>query len=385
MAPLHILVIDDSPEDRLVLRTALEGANFTVSEAVNGAEGLKAYHQSSPDCDNLDYELPDMEGLIVLEKLIPDPTAPLASVVMLTGTGDDAIASLALKKGAQDYLNKSRLLPDDLRRVVHNALDRCELLAQRKRAETARAASEASYRSIVEDQTEMVSRFHADGTLTFVNASYWRAFGRAPAELEGTSLYDLIPKVEQAFVRNAIAGLTSRNFVVTDRHRAFAADGTIRWQEWTNRLLPGSEGAPHEYQGTGRDITERKHAQDALRESQERITAILTTAMDAIVAVDDEQRIILFNPAAARLFRCPRGEAVGKPLDRFIPERFRSAHAEHLRHFGETGGSTRTMGNLGALSGLRADGTEFPIEASISTAKVGSRDTYRHSSRYQCA
>ena len=376
MAPLHILVIDDSPEDRLVLRTALEGANFTVSEAANGAEGLKAYHQSSPDCIILDYELPDMEGLIVLEKLIPDPTAPLASVVMLTGTGDDAIATLALKKGAQDYLNKSRLLPDDLRRVVHNALDRCELLAQRKRAEAARAASEARYRSIVEDQTEMVSRFHADGTLTFVNASYSRAFGRAPAELEGTSLYDLIPKVEQAFVRNAIAGLTSRNSVVTHRHPAFAADGTIRWQEWTNRLLPGSEGAPHEYQGTGRDITERKHAEDALRESQERITAILTMAMDAIVAVDDEQRIILFNPAAARLFRCPREEAVGKPLDRFIPERFRSAHAEHLRHFGETGGSTRTMGNLGALSGLRADGTEFPIEASISTAKVGGRTIF---------
>jgi PAS domain-containing protein len=73
-------------------------------------------------------------------------------------------------------------------------------------------------------------------------------------------------------------------------------------------------GATHEYQGTGRDITERKRAEDALRESQERITAILTTAMDAIVAVDDEQRIILFNPAAARLFRCTREEAIGSRL-----------------------------------------------------------------------
>jgi CheY-like chemotaxis protein len=146
-------------------------AIFTVSEAANGAEGLEAYHQSSPDCIILDYQLPDTEGLIVLEKLIPDPTTPLAAVVMLTGTGDDAIATLALKKGAQDYLNKALLVPDDFRRVVHNALDRGELLAQRKRAEMALAASEARYRSIVEDQTEMVSRFHADGTLTFVNAS----------------------------------------------------------------------------------------------------------------------------------------------------------------------------------------------------------------------
>ena len=158
--------------------------------------------------------------------------------------------------------------------------------------------------------------------------------------------------MERAFIRNAIAGLTPRNPVVTHRHRAFVADGSIRWQEWSNRLLPRQEGKLDEYQGTGRDITERKRAEDALQESQECIAAILTATMDAVVAVDERQRIILFNRAAADLFRCPSEEAIGKPLDRFIPEPFQHGHAEDIRRFGETGGTVRSMGNLRALRAL---------------------------------
>jgi PAS domain S-box-containing protein len=166
----------------------------------------------------------------------------------------------------------------------------------------------------------MVSRFHADGTLTFVNTAYACAFGRTPAQLLGTSLYKLVPDVERVFIRNANAGLTPRNRVVTHRHRAFDPDGSIRWQEWSNRLLQRREGKADQYKGTGRDITERKRAEDALQESQERIAAILATAMDAVVTVDEEQRIILFNPAAARLLLSTSQDAMGNPLDHFIPK-----------------------------------------------------------------
>lgn len=279
MSPLHILVIDDRLEDRRAVRMALTDAGFAVSEAANGAEGIEAVRRITPGCILLGCRLPDMEVLAVLEKLVPDPVTPEAAVVMLTSTDDDeAIANLALKKGAQDYLAKSRLDPHDLRRVVGNAIGRLELLRQRKQAEDALAANEARYRSIVEDQTEMVSRFRADGTLTFVNAAYARTFGHTPAELEGTSIYDLVPDVECAFVRNTIARLTPRNPVATHRHRALAADGTIRWQEWTNRLLPKRAGTVDEYQGTGRDITERKRAEDALRDSEARFRGAFENA-----------------------------------------------------------------------------------------------------------
>ena len=88
--------------------------------------------------------------------------------------------------------------------------------------------------------------------------------------------------------------------------------------------------------------------------------------MDAIISVDDEQTIVMFNAAAERIFRCPAAEAIGSPLERFIPERFRAAHHGHVERFGRTGTTTRMMGARLELSGLRADGEEFPIDASIS-------------------
>jgi PAS domain S-box-containing protein len=79
-----------------------------------------------------------------------------------------------------------------------------------------------------------------------------------------------------------------------------------------------------------------------------------------------DARIVLFNPMAERVFRCAASDAIGGPLSRFIPERYRSAHEHQVRHFGSTGVSDRQMGPQRVLYGLRADGEEFPIEASIS-------------------
>ena len=93
--------------------------------------------------------------------------------------------------------------------------------------------------------------------------------------------------------------------------------------------------------------------------------------MDAIITVDSRQQIVLFNAAAERIFKCKAADAIGGPLDRFIPERFRKAHREHIREFGETGTTVRRMGGEVALYGRRADGDEFPIEASISHTRAG--------------
>ena len=104
--------------------------------------------------------------------------------------------------------------------------------------------------------------------------------------------------------------------------------------------------------------------------SHNRLQAILTSAMDAIITIDDQYRIIQFNPAAERMFKLPASEAIGQPIERFIPHRFRAGHGEHIRRFGEADESGRRMGALG-VSALRANGEEFPVEASISQALAG--------------
>ena len=117
---------------------------------------------------------------------------------------------------------------------------------------------------------------------------------------------------------------------------------------------------------------ERARAEEALATSRQRLAGIIELAMDAIVSVGVDQRIVLFNAAAEQMFRCPVAQVLGSPIDRFIPQRLRVAHRGHVERFGESGANSRAMDRRGSmLFGLRADGEEFPIEASIFKLDAG--------------
>jgi PAS domain S-box-containing protein len=97
-----------------------------------------------------------------------------------------------------------------------------------------------------------------------------------------------------------------------------------------------------------------------------RLGGLLDSAMDAIITIDEAQRITLYNRAAERIFGWPAAEVLGRPLDMLLPPRFRARHGEHVRRFGATGVTSRRMGGTTVIHGLRADGEEFPMDASIS-------------------
>lgn len=117
-------------------------------------------------------------------------------------------------------------------------------------------------------------------------------------------------------------------------------------------------------------VAGQRRAEERMRVDNMRLEGIVQSAMDAIISVDEDQKIILFNQAAERMFRWSAGELVGRSMDCLIPERFRRTHGEHIRRFGQSGVTTRKMGALGMITGLRAGGEEFPIEASISQVGV---------------
>ena len=122
---------------------------------------------------------------------------------------------------------------------------------------------------------------------------------------------------------------------------------------------------------------ETARMQNALDATQARLGAIVDSAMDAIITVDESQHIVLFNRAAEQVFRCRREEVLGASLDRFLPARFRAAHRGHIEQFGHTGVTSRRMGDVTTLWALRAGtGEEFPIEASISQATEGEQRFY---------
>ena len=125
-----------------------------------------------------------------------------------------------------------------------------------------------------------------------------------------------------------------------------------------------------------RQVTKRQAVEGALYDVEIRVANIVESAMDAIITIDDAQRVVLFNSAAEAVFGCPREQAIGAPLAWFIPERFRAEHERHIGRFGETGSSSRRMGGARIVTGLRRNGEEFPIDASISQIAESGKKFY---------
>ena len=122
--------------------------------------------------------------------------------------------------------------------------------------------------------------------------------------------------------------------------------------------------------------TGRREAEEKLLISQERLKGVIGSAMDAIITIDEDQKIMMFNRAAEVMFGASSAESIGQPLDRFLPAQFRDAHRHHVQEFGQSGVTSRKMGRLGSVMGLRSNGEEFPIEAAISHNIVEGKKFY---------
>lgn len=159
-----------------------------------------------------------------------------------------------------------------------------------------------------------------------------------------------------------------------------AADQVRRWVR-SQGVATLREGRVVRLTGVLQDITEQRRAQRAVEEQQRRMSAVVETGMDGIVATDAQGRVMIFNAAAERIFGWSAQQMIGQSLDVLLPERFRTAHGSHLSAFGRGTGGARSMGGsrsdtARSVTALRADGEEIPIEASISHSSVGGERMY---------
>ena len=167
---------------------------------------------------------------------------------------------------------------------------------------------------------------------------------------------------------------TGEQFLVA--HRVVWPDGSTHWLQVVGNVQRNPARKSVKVLGILEDITARKQAEFALVESQSRMAGVLDTAMDAIISIDDQFHIILFNRAAEAMFARTAAEMMGHTLDALIPESLRNLHRAHVRDYAAHGGTSRAMGVARRLVALRASGEEFPIEASISRVKVAGRNVF---------
>ncbi|MAT98259.1 MAG: hypothetical protein CL608_14035 [Anaerolineaceae bacterium] len=171
-------------------------------------------------------------------------------------------------------------------------------LTSHKKAEVTLRQSEERYRRIVEDQTEFIVRWLPDGTRTFVNEAYCQHFSTPKEELVGSSFFPLIHEADLEEVRAKLAALTPENPVATDEHRSLLPDGSVRWHRWIDRAFFDEDGQITECQSVGRDITEQKKTELALKQSESNLNAILNNTAQSFILLDRQGRIQALNAQA---------------------------------------------------------------------------------------
>jgi PAS domain S-box-containing protein len=235
------------------------------------------------------------------------------------------------------------------------------LLTKSRKHETAVRLSEHRYRSVVESTNEGIIIINRKGKVEFQNNRIFEIFGFTKEEMNKNILSGYVFEDLKQLLEKKRRVESEMVFTKKD-NKSFQA---------AVQLIPIQDGVPDElYLIIIRDLTSRKKAETALKESQDRLSGIVASAMDAIISINSEQKIILFNKAAEFMFGYSQNEVLGKQLDLLIPGGSRTSHKQHVKKFGETGTTSRRMGALGTVRGLKKDGADFPIEASISQVET---------------
>jgi len=206
-----------------------------------------------------------------------------------------------------------------------------------KQAEAALQRAEKLFRAIVEDQSEMIVRWKPDGTRTFVNEAYCRTFGKTFDELVGTSFWPLVAEPYQTSELERIRRLTPDSPYSMAVHESILPDGSTQWQEWSDRGFFDAQGRLVELQSVGRDITERKRAEESLRESEAKLKQAQQIARIGYWERDLIADRITWSEETGRIFGLESyggGQSLAQFLDLVHPDdlaRFQQALHEALQ------------------------------------------------------
>lgn len=227
------------------------------------------------------------------------------------------------------------------------------------------AQGDQELRELFESAPDGIFVADKDGRYLDVNAAGCRLLGYTRDEILGRSITDLVAPEQlprqAALTRHFLEGGTE-----VSEWRLRRKDGTYVPVELSGDALPDGR-----LRAFVRDVSDRVEAHELLRQSEAKFSGIISMAADAIISIDRDHRISIFNDGAETMFGYSRTEALGAPLEMLIPERMRARHRQHVDAFAAGRESARQMRERASeIVGLRKNGHEFPAEASISKLQV---------------
>lgn len=366
--PLHVLIAEDSENDAFLMVRELERGGYQPDcERVDTAEAFgRALARAQWDVVLADYNMPRFSALEALSVL--RETGLDLPFIIVSGSIGEEVAIETMRAGAHDYIMKNSLtrLPAAVEREIRQAEGR----RLKRKAEMALKETNQTLWSLIKSSPLAIVTIDLNRNVTTWNPAAERLFGWSEREVLGATV-PIVPKDKHPEFRElygrALEGKPTTVFE-TQRKRK---DGSLVDVSMTTAALYDSGGKVTGALALFADVTERKRAEKATQDVENRNRAILKSALDGIITIDYHGRIVEFNPAAERIFGFKREKVIGREMaELIIPPSLRQTHREGLRRFVATG-KEKAMGRRLELTALRADGTEFPVELSIQRIPLG--------------
>jgi PAS domain S-box-containing protein len=233
-----------------------KGSHYSIDQA---GVWVDCVRQGRPVIHNDYASLPHRRGL-------PEGHAPvIREMVFPIMRHQKIMAIIGVGNKLVDYTEDDLAYASRLADLIWDITERKRAETQKEAALEALRQSEGRYRSILEDQTELICRYLPDGRLSYVNEAYARYYGETAQDLINTNFIPHIPEPDISMVIGKISGITQHEPVVVYEHRIIKPDSEIRWQHWTHRGVYNAAGELIEHQAVGNDITERKRAEEGLQ------------------------------------------------------------------------------------------------------------------------
>lgn len=260
-----LLIEDEDPHAELIQRAFEEQPNkFQIQRVKSLNEARASLQKQQPALIIADWRLPDGESM----ELLPDHHDPLATpIILMTSYGNERIAVEALKSGALDYVVKSPESMLDMPHLAERAIEQWAARAERTYMQKALLESEAQFRLLAENASDMIARLTTDGRMVYVSPACKTILGYTPEEMTGTICFDFIHAEDVNQVREIFKDTPApvdKTFTVA--YRALRKDGKFVWLETSARAVhDAATGQISEVQSASRDITERKRAEEELK------------------------------------------------------------------------------------------------------------------------
>jgi PAS domain S-box-containing protein len=211
-----------------------------------------------------------------------------------------------------------------------------------------------------------------NGGIRNINLTGAKILVRLRRALVGSILLPIVAPYDRRKYLNYLSQLRQHSISLTTELHFLRKGGEDMLLQLVSESTVASDGEGDEIRTVFSDVTEQRRTEAELAESRAELAAITASAMDAIISLNADQRIVHFNSAAEKMFCCGAGDAIGQPLAKFIPRRFHAANEQLLERF-EASVVCWRPSVLEEIWGMRANGEEFPIEASISQTEVGGK------------